>query len=217
MMKGYAIRSGLSGLWAGAVLASASAAWAAPESEPGIDVAVHETTRPQRILTIEWNPVPLVTIGKASGNIIITPIDHHGLVISPFYAWTDTADVFIFDDMGNATQLPVQKFRGFGAELGYRYYTRQGGPRGIFLGPSLLLGWFTVTAADGTEVKYLNYGLAADVGYQTLVADSVSVSLGAGLQLTTTSKTIPPQQFPAKFYANGGILPRLLLSIGWAF
>jgi hypothetical protein len=49
-----------------------------------------------------------------------------------------------------------------------------------------------------------------------LIADRVALSLGAGLQALTTSKSIPGQQFPAKIYANGGVLPRLLFAIGVA-
>jgi hypothetical protein len=73
------------------------------------------------------------------------------------------------------------------------------------------------TAQDGTQTHFHNYGVAADVGYQMLVADRVVISLGAGVQYNWISRSIPNQQFPAKLYANGGVRPRVLLSLGWAF
>ena len=117
---------------------------------------------------------------------------------------------------------PERRFRrrssaASAVEIGYRYYFGQGGPRGLFLGPSLILGAFDAKAQNGTSTSYADFGLAADIGYQVLVADRVSLSLGAGLQYTATSKSIPDQQFPAEIYANDGLRPRVLASLGWAF
>ena len=109
------------------------------------------------------------------------------------------------------------RFRGFGGEVGYRYYFGEGGPRGLFIGPSLLIGWLTATAGDGSRTPFIRYGAAADVGYQMLVADRIVLALGAGVQAVTTDKRIPRQQFPARIDANGGVLPRVLLSLGAAF
>jgi hypothetical protein len=138
-------------------------------------------------------------------------------VLCPFYAWTKTAPINVFDDAGNPTRQPEWKFTGFGGEIGYRYYAKEGGPRGFFLGPSFVLASFKATSSDGINTRYLDFGLAADVGYQTLISDRVALSLGAGIQHMWTSKSIPDQQFPAWIYANRGLAPRLLLSLGWAF
>jgi hypothetical protein len=197
-----------------AMFSTARAAFGAPP--PPVDVVIPETA-PRRIFAVEWNPLPLVTIGKLSANLVIVPVDHHALVLSPFYAWTTTAPIFVFDDNGNPSQLPEQRFTGYGGELGYRYYSRQGGPRGLFVGPSFILGSFVATAANGTKTSFLDYGAAADIGYETLVADRVALSLGAGVQYTATSKSIPSQQFPAQLYANSLVRPRLLFALGWAF
>lgn len=186
------------------------------EPAPAVDIVIHEDPPPRRILAVELQPVPLI-LGKAIVNIVIAPLDHHALVLSPSYVSTETAPIYIFDDAGNPTQLPKQRFKGFGGELGYRYYFGLGGPRGFFLGPSLLLASLTATAQDGSKTSFLNYGLAGDIGYQTLVADRVSLSLGAGVQYTKNDKAIPDQQFPSKLFANGGVRPRLLLTVGWAF
>ncbi len=197
-----------------AVLATTRSVLADPP--PPVDVVIHDAPPPKRTLTIEWNPVALATIGKLSANLVVAPVDHHAVVISPFYASVSTAPITLYDEAGNPTNLPSQSFRGFGGELGYRYYFGTGGPRGFFLGPSLLLSYVTATAANGSQTNFADFGVAADAGYEVLVVDRVVLCLGAGLQYTGPSRSIPDQQLPAKIYANDALLPRLLLSIGWA-
>ncbi len=210
----------------------------APSSGPDVvptgpvDVVIPAELPPRRYVAIEWNPLPLVVmhtgerplpqrpaqggLGKLSANVIVAPLEHHAIIISPFYVLTRTTPIRIFDDNLNPTQLPIQTFRGYGTELGYRYYTGHGGLRGFFAGPSLILGSFTATAENGDKKAYLDYGVAADIGYQALVVDRLSLSLGAGLQYTTTSKSIPDQMLWAKVFANTAVLPRVLVSVGWA-
>jgi hypothetical protein len=185
-------------------------------ADTAVDVALHEAPPPRRLLAVEWNPLPLV-IGKLSANVVVAPVDHHALVLSPFCVSTTTAAIYVFDDQGNSTQLPRQTFSGFGGELGYRYYTGVGGPRGFFGGPSIILASMTAKAQNGSTTGYLDYGFALDVGYEMLVTDALALSLGAGVQYTTPNATIPSQQFPADVYANGKLMPRALASIGWAF
>jgi hypothetical protein len=212
-------RDPLASTWcAGALVALtiATASNAIAEPEPPVDVVIPETPPPRRIVVLGWNPLSLV-LGKASFDVVVVPRDHHGLILSPFYASTSTEPIFVFDDMGNPRQLAKQTFSGFGGELGYRYYFDELGPRGFFMGPSLIVGWFTAQAGDGSQTAFLQYGAAVDVGYQTLIADRLSLTLGGGLEVVATNKSIPQQQFPARFYANFGVLPRLLLSVGWAF
>jgi hypothetical protein len=182
---------------------------------PAVDVVVQDPPPVHRVVIVEWNPLPLATIGKASADVVITPGEHHALVVSPFYAWTTTKPVVAFDDAGNKTQLPEQKFDGFGLELGYRYYFGSGGARGLFVGPSVLLGAFSAKAQNGTETPYVDLGLAADAGYQVLIADRLALALGGGLQYAAPTKSIPDQQFPAWIYANHRLSPRVLFSIGW--
>jgi hypothetical protein len=222
------VRSSLSAtLLAGAALATVVAApsIARAEQPAPVEVAIKLPPPPRRVVLVEWNPLPTFTIGRLSANVVITPVDHHALIVSPFYAWATTNGINTYDSSSPGcslsqpcqTTLPVQHFEGFGGELGYRYYFGVGGPRGFFLGPSLILGSFTATPQAGAQVQYLQWGLAADAGYQVIVADSVAISLGAGVQYTGETKTIPNQQFPAELYANPGVRPRLLLSLGWAF
>jgi len=166
----------------------------------------------------------LFGLAKVSFDVVIAPLAHHAIVVSPFYANTSTAPIWTYDPSGNnPVVLPQQKFEGFGGELGYRYYFGDGGLRGVFVGPSFIIGAFTATAQNTSQTQFLQLGGAVDVGYQALVADCVSLGAGVGLQYTFADVTggaassIPNQQYPARVYANGGVFPRLLLSIGWAF
>lgn len=221
-----AIRKGARMMMMGSVIVSAACATkvaAAQQPQPSaVDVRVSEPPSPERTLVVSVEPLPIVALGKWSANVVFAPVKHHAISVTPFYASTSTVPVYVFNDAsiqsGQASaQLPKQRFEGFGAELGYRYYFGSDGPRGVFLSPSLLLGSFTATAADTTQTGFWNLGLAADAGYEALVADRFAITLGAGLQGTITTKSIPNQQFPAELYANGGLRPRLLLAFGWAF
>jgi len=201
-------------------------------SEP-VDVAIHEPDPPRRFVALEWSPLPLITLhtgtrpsdpgrptqgglGKLSFNIVVSPLPHHAIILSPFYVLTRTAPISIFDHELNPTRLPIQTFEGFGSELGYRYYTGRGGLRGLFFGPSLILGAFTVTAENGDKKPYANYGAAIDFGYQILVLERLSLSLGLGVQYTMSSPKIPEQMLWARVFANRVVYPRVLASVGWA-
>lgn len=202
--------------WVLVLAALCLASPALADQPPAVDVAIKEPPPVHRAWLLEWNPFPLVAIGRLSANVVLAPGEHHAVILSPYYAWTNTSPIYVYDDAGHGTQLPAQHFEGGGAEAGYRYYFGRGGPRGLFLGPSLLFGGFQARAQDGSKTSYGNFGVAADVGYQALVADRLSLGLGAGLQYTFASESLPAQQFPAELYANAGLRPRVLLSIGWA-
>ncbi len=210
-----------------ATLARLSMAEPLPGSPPAPDVALREAPSPHRTLTLEWNPLALF-IDRFSLNAVIVPGDHPALVLSPFYTWSSTVPYgtgidangnSLMDANGNPYVLNVlsQSFKGFGGELGYRYYFDQGGPRGLFLGPSVMLAAITATAGNGSQTSFADFGFAADVGYEALIADKIAVSVGAGAQYAWPSKFIPEQQLPASIYANKGVQPRLLLSAGYAF
>jgi hypothetical protein len=195
-----------------AVASSASAA----ETE-AVNVVVNDPAPEHKDVTLAWNPLSLVTISKLSIDAVITPGEHHAFVVSPYYTWRATEPVVVTNAEGNGVTLPKQHFNGVGAELGYRYYFGTGGPRGLFVGPSLIIGWMEAKAQDATKTHYANLGLAADVGYQMIVGECVALSLGGGLQGMWTTKDIPEQQWPVKVYANRGVSPRVLASVGWAF
>jgi hypothetical protein len=167
-------------------------------------------------LLLEFNPLPLI-IGKISANAVLSLGDHHALVAAPFFVSTTTWPIWAYNDSGPISQLPQQTFWGLGAELGYRYYTGLGGPRGFFVGPSVIFADMTAKAQNGTTEGYQDFGLAGDVGYEMLVMNRVALSVGAGVQFSAPDKSIPSQQFPADLYANVRVEPRALASIGWAF
>jgi hypothetical protein len=194
---------------------------ASADPPPPVDVVLREAPSPHRMFTVEWNPLALF-ISRLSANVVFVPGDHHALVVSPFYTWSKTVPYATgIDAAGNPLPYTLnvlpQTFTGFGAELGYRYYLDRGGPRGLFLGPSVLVGSMTATAGNGSQTPFLDFAIAADAGYEALVADTVAVSVGAGVQYGFADKSIPPQQLPASIYANNGFQPRLLLSLGYAF
>lgn len=196
-----------------------------PESSAPVDVKLVEPPQPHRTLTIEWNPIALV-ISRFTASIVVVPGDHHALVISPYYTWVTTVPYATqIDSQGNSLgsdNQPVtlnvlsQSFHGYGAELGYRYYPGKGGPRGVFAGPSFIISSITGKAGNGAETPFLDLGGAIDIGYEALVANTVAITLGGGLQYTFPSKSIPTQQWPASIYANDGVRPRVLVSIGYA-
>jgi len=195
--------------------AATEAAW--PLTSTGaVDVALREPEPPRRTLALEFNPLAGLALHRWGVNLIVAPFQHHAIILNPYHAYARTYPINLYDDNGNPLLLPIQTFNGWGGELGYRYYTGSGGLRGLFFGPSLFADWMTVEAQDGSKTKYMYYGLAADVGYQALITDSISLSFGGGLQYGQPSKDIPRQGFQAKYYANPILLPRLLISIGWA-
>ena len=156
-------------------------------------------------------------IGKLSANVVVAPLEHHALILSPFYALTRTTPITVFDNDWNPTRLPMQTFRGYGTELGYRYYSDRGGLRGVFAGPSLIIGSFTAYAENGTEGAYLDYGFAVDVGYQALVVDRVSLSLGAGPAVHDDQQADPrPDALGQGLREPRCCCPAVLISIGWA-
>jgi hypothetical protein len=198
-----------------ATLASSEAPW--PVTSTGaVDVALRPPAPPRRYLALEINPLAGLALHRWGGNIVVAPLEHHAIIVNPFHAYARTYPINLYDDNGNPIKLPVQELNGWGGELGYRYYTGQGGLRGVFFGPSFFADWMTVQAQDGSKTKYVYYGVAADVGYQTLISNDISLAFGAGLQYGQPSKDLPRQGFQAKYYANPILLPRLLISLGWA-
>ena len=158
-----------------------------------------------RRIALSWNPFTL-HLTRVSLNAELLIASHHGVMITPFYASTTTNT----DSFENV-------FRGWGGEIGYRYYSGKNGARGFFIGPSLLLGFYDAIPKRGDKVPFTNWGGALDVGWQALVADRWVVGLGTGVQYTVPSATFPSQELPASVYASRGLRPRLLLALGVAF
>lgn len=174
------------------------------EPPPPDLVAVHEAPPPTRRLAISYNPLTLM-LQRYGGNVEVLLASHHALGVSAYYAHARTNE-----DTNNV-------FRGVGGELGYRWYAGDNGPRGFYVGPSLLLGRFEAVPARGDSVSFWNVGGAMDLGWQALVADRVLFGLGAGLQYSAPTASLPAQEVTASVYANAGLRPRLSLAFGVAF
>jgi hypothetical protein len=159
----------------------------------------------RRWLTLSYNPFTLQA-SRYGANAELLVASHHVVAGTLYWANTLTNE----DSFSN-------RFRGIGGEIGYRYYTGHDGPRGLFFGPSFLLGAFDAIPARGATTHFGNYGLAVDFGYQALVADRWVVGVGGGIQYNRPDKTFPQQEVPASVYANPGVRPRLLLALGVAF
>lgn len=195
-------RRRLGGLLAMGALLAPTVARAEPP--PPDLVVVHEAPPPTRRLAISYDPLTLM-LQRYGGNVEVLLASHHVLGVSAYYAYARTNE-----DSNNV-------FRGVGGELGYRWYTGDNGPRGFYIGPSVLLGRFEAVPARGDSVSYWNVGGAMDLGWEALVADRVLFGLGAGLQYTAPTASLPAQEVTASVYANAGLRPRLSLAFGVAF
>jgi hypothetical protein len=160
---------------------------------------------PSRPFTIQIAPMSLF-IGRWGAGATWVPFDHHAL----------TENIFYYDQKTDPQVAPPNRFQGIGGEVGYRYYTGLGGPRGMFGGPSLLLGGYTVSPAYGANVAFQDLGIAFDVGYEALVADRVMLLAGVGAQYMYPTKSLPQQTDYEDSIANRKFLPRFLLEVGWA-
>jgi hypothetical protein len=174
------------------------------EPPPPDLITVHEAAPPTRRIAISYDPLTLM-LQRYGANVEVLLASHHVLGVSAYYAYARTNE-----DTNNV-------FRGVGGELGYRWYSGDDGPRGFYIGPSVLLGRFEAVPARGDSVSYWNVGGAMDLGWQALVADRVLFGLGAGLQYTAPTVSLAAQEVTASVYANAGLRPRLSLAFGVAF
>lgn len=160
---------------------------------------------PQRV-AITANPLSFYFGARVGLSASVMLVSHHGLELT-LYRIDQTTGT----DSNN-------EFTGWGQEIGYRYYSGENGPRGFFIGPSLLLGNFTaIPLAGGDQVHYHVPGVALDLGYQALLFDHLVIGLGAGAQYTRPSVQLPRQEIPTSTYANAGVRPRVLFALGFSF
>ncbi|APR99361.1 DUF3575 domain-containing protein [Pajaroellobacter abortibovis] len=159
----------------------------------------------RRRFALSYNPFTLL-LTRVGLNLEALLISHHGLNLTFFYASTLTNE----DSHNN-------RFQGVGGELGYRYYTGECGLRGLYVGPSLLLGIYNAIPLVGDRIPYWNVGGALDIGWQAIVANRTVVGVGGGIQYTVPSEKFPAQELPASVYAIEGFRPRFLMAFGFAF
>lgn len=197
-------------------LVASTASVTASAAEPGAPsdgattaATASNTTGATRTMAIEANPAAMI-IGYFGGSIeLMTTRSHNALIITGHYDHTKT-------DPG-----PGIVFNGVGSELGYRFYSGENGPRGVFIGPSFIAGAYTAQPSEGPgdKISFFTVGGALDVGYQALVSDVVVLSIGAGVQYTHANHDYSRAglSYPAAIYAVGGLRPRLLFAVGYAF
>ena len=168
---------------------------------------------------ITANPLNLI-IGRYGINFEYQPILHHGLILSPHY---DSVNEDVNgSDINGHLQTYKDSFTGFGAELGYRFYSGDKGFNGFFVSPSLLLasykssGYPLLGVTSGNQ-SFTSIGWAWEVGGQAQIGGGFVIGGGGGLQYTKVSKDFADLPFAAAVIAGGGWRPRVLFNLGYAF
>lgn len=190
-----------------------------PLTPPNVNEGAPPVEYVHRNFAIEVTPLSLI-IEHFGAGLELMPVEHHALLLSGYYFSTTTAKNLTTAPNPISDTGPVlvnNKFQGFGGELGYRYYYGHNGPRGLFVGPSLLLGKFDALPSAGATTHFYDIGGAADVGYQAILGDAWVFGFSAGAQYTWVSQSFPMQEAPAAYHANSGIHPRMQIAVGYAF
>ncbi len=168
---------------------------------------------PFKSVVLQGNPLGLI-IGRYSADLEYLPAPHHALHFSPvgYFALPGVADELV----------------GFGAEMGYRWYSGLNGAHGFFVGASFIAlslhylhGALPGVPLDVPEdTSYVELGGALDAGYQVVILGNFAAGIGLGAQYTadTTPPTFEYQNHPLHDLLYGsGLRPRVLLSLGAAF
>jgi hypothetical protein len=181
-----------------------------------------------KVMAIEGN-VLAATVGRFSVNVEYVFSRHHAAIVSPH---------FFYSAPGTKEEID-----GGGAEIGYRFYSGDNGPEGVFVGASVLAGQYRYNTVETTiapspiaagtngcaaltspgltcDSKYNSYGLAVDAGYQLLLHEHFVLSGGIGAQYNyfTNEPTYRESSgIGAKDLFGPGFRPRILVAIGGAF
>jgi hypothetical protein len=162
---------------------------------------------------VQGNPLDFI-IGRYALDLEYLPAPHHALHATPYYMYALPG----VDD----------QLTGFGAEVGYRYYTGAYGPHGFFAGASLLVASLEYIHGNpqnlpndqADDTPYVQVGGALDVGYQLVALGNLAAGIGGGVQYTvnTQNPTFEFQSHPWHDLVYGwGLRPRALLQVGAAF
>ena len=170
-------------------------------------------------ISLEVNPLGL-TIGRysISGEYIVAK--HHAITLNPFYTHAPVTLTI------NGKELDGGALNGFGGELGYRFYTGSKGPNGFFVGPSVLFASFSQSAPAGADAagskgsqSFTAMGGAIDIGGQGVIGPGIVIGGGFGLQYTKNSEALNTDNLnlASAIIAGGGVRPRFLFALGYAF
>lgn len=169
------------------------------------------------------NPLNLL-IGRYGISFEYQPVIHHTLIFSPHY------DTLSGDpgQEGSCNGRCTDTLSGAGAEVGYRFYTGNRGFNGFFIGPSVIVSRHMSRFSNPdsapqwreSSVVFNEMGGAVDVGGQWQLGHFV-IGAGVGVQLTALSEQFPSTgrgiDVLTELNAGGGLLPRLLLNVGYTF
>jgi len=158
---------------------------------------------------IELNPLPFY-FGRLSANLEYMPVLHHAIILSPQITHT-SSDIAVTGG-SNVSQT----FSGFGGEAGYRYYTGRKGLDGVFVGPSLILGFYNAGLPNGDQA-FTTMGVAVDAGVKTVIYDHLMVGAGAGIQWLKVSHDFNDLPTRSEMAVGNGVKPRILAEVGYAF
>jgi hypothetical protein len=203
-MAGLCVARGLAVPFVFALLALASARAQAEDIDEGVRF---------KSVAVQGNPLGLF-IGRYSADLEYLPEAHHALHLTPFgyYALPGVGD----------------QLTGFGAEVGYRWYSGTHGPHGFFVGASFIAGELEYQHVASlpapldasNDTQYAELGGALDAGFQVIILGNFAVGVGAGAQYVVD--TIQPRfEFTSHprhdLLYGAGLRPRALLSVGTAF
>lgn len=180
---------------------------------------VEDTDDDYKHFTVGLNPLG-VAIGRYSLQGEYLPAKHHAITLNPFFAHAPVTVTV------NGQDVDAGSLNGFGGELGYRFYTGSKGSNGFFIGPSFLFASYSQSAPSGTNTgassssdSFTSVGGALDIGGQAIIGPGIVVGGGFGLQYTSTSQDIDTENLnlASAVIAGGGIRPRFLMTVAYAF
>jgi hypothetical protein len=188
----------------------------APTPTAQQDRALNEAPKPAfKPFSLELNPLA-AAIGRYSIQGEWLPAAHHAIVLNPHF---DHVSTDISESANGASVSYSEAFTGFGSELGYRFYTGEKGANGFYVGPSLLVAHYSASAEGLPSTSFNSIGAAVDAGGQWILGPGIVVGFGFGLQYTSVSAGGNTDGLPlaAAVIAGGGVRPRTLLTVGYAF
>lgn len=164
-------------------------------------------------VAITVNPLSLILM-RIGANVEYMFVKHHGVSLNPYFQ-----SISAEASAGSTTSKST--YTTFGAELGYRFYTGSRGANGFFLGPAVFLqhtsGEATASAAGSSASANSSmtvYGGILDIGGQHVTKGGFTIGAGVGVMYLVASGTPGATSSTVKFE---GVLPRFLLTAGYAF
>ncbi len=189
-----------------------AAAPAPAQAPPGaVLVPIAEEPQPKQFAIIA-NPLG-VFLGRYSIQAEYLPALHHAVTLNPFYNHTSVKATT------NGVEQDLGSLNGFGAELGYKYYSGKKGPNGFFVSPSFLFASYSSSLQGTADKSFTSFGGAIDIGGQGVIGNGFVIGGGFGLQWTKTSEDINTEDLnlASAAIAGCGWRPRFLFTIGYAF